>query len=216
MYMYMHALSLPNLYILTDTNGVRHVAGCLMITRSTSWFHCKRDSQTCAAFSSPYDWCSIRLAIGQVRWAITDNQSDSLRIHHRSLSFYMNMEDGNDWIHAWTVFFMKNTVMILAWTLSCKNWLQNVGKLFHLQSALIWDLQFDSHCEASKQFSQVDWSTGMWVDLFYHHNETILFRESRHALRWVTAVAGEKFVFLIGCGCGARTTVGGSCQSICS
>ena len=44
MYMYMHVLSLPSLYILTGTNGVRHVAVCLKITRSTSWFHCKRQT----------------------------------------------------------------------------------------------------------------------------------------------------------------------------
>ena len=42
MYMYMQVLSLPSLYILTGTNGVRHVAVCLKW--STSWFHCKRQT----------------------------------------------------------------------------------------------------------------------------------------------------------------------------
>ena len=37
---------------------------------------------------------------------------------------------GNIWIHAWTVFFVKNTVMILAWTLSCKKLAQKYWKSF--------------------------------------------------------------------------------------
>ena len=103
--------------------------------------------------------------------------------------------------------------MILAWTLSCKNWHKNVGKVFHLQSVLIWEVEYDSHCEASQQFSQVDWSIGLCVDLFYHHDMTIQFHESRHALGWVATVAGENIAFLMGCGYGARTAFGGSCQS---
>ena len=112
-----------------------------------------------------------------------------------------------------TVSFIKNTVIIQAWTLPCKRLAQNIGKVFHLRSALILDYKFDSHFVASRQFSQIDWSIGLWVDTFYHRDGTDLFRESRHALRWVTAVAGENIAFLMGCGYGARTAVGGSCQS---
>ena len=47
------------------------------------------------------------------------------------------------------------------------------------------------------------------MDAFCYHNETISVRESRHALRWVTTVDGEKFAFLIGSGYGGRTVVVG-------
>ena len=105
---------------------------------------------------------------------------------------------GKDWIHAMTVSFMKNTVIIQAWTLPCKRLARNIGKVFHLRSALILDYKFDSHFVASRQFSQIDWSIGLWVDTFYRHDGTILFHELCHALGWVIAVAREKFAFLMG------------------
>ena len=139
-----------------------------------------------------------------------------------SLSFFLTslLTSGLDFLLVEKTGFMQWQCLLWKIQLSfrhghflAKDWHGNIGKVFHLRSALILDYKFDSHFVASRQFSQIDWSIGLWVDTFYHRDGTDLFRESRHALRWVTAVAGENIAFLMGCGYGARTAVGGSCQS---
>ena len=102
---------------------------------------------------------------------------------------------GKDWIHAMTVSFMKKK-QLLFWHghFLEKDWLENIGKVFHLRSALILDYKFDSHCQASRQFCQVDWSIGLWVDTFYRH----YFIPRVMPCFRMGAVAREKFAFLMG------------------
>ena len=93
-----------------------------------------------------------------------------------------------------SIFYEKKQLLFWHGHFLEKDWLENIGKVFHLRSALILDYKFDSHCQASRQFCQVDWSIGLWVDTFYRH----YFIPRVMPCFRMGAVAREKFAFLMG------------------